>query len=224
VVSGDARHPWWLPAGARLAAGVVLALGFTWRVRRLRQDAAERALAGDERCIFAFWHSRLLPLVFLHRRRGIAVLVSRHRDGEWIARVIQHLGFHTARGSSTRGGEAGVRELLEWAERGHRLAITPDGPRGPRERVKPGLVVLAQRTGWPVVPAAASGMPSWKLNSWDGFRIPKPFARVVVGFGDPVRVPRALEEVEIEQWQLRLEAAISEVTREVQAASGEVPA
>src|SRR5262249_9356731 len=159
--------------------------GRTWRCDLAGTGAYDAEIARGARCIFAFWHSRLLPLAFTHRDRGIAVLVSRHRDGEIITRVIERMGFVAGRGSSTRGGEEGVRDMIEWAARAHLLAIPPDGPRGPAEIVKPGLVYLASRTGRPVVPVVATARPAWRLRSWDGFRVPRPFARVTVTYGAP---------------------------------------
>jgi lysophospholipid acyltransferase (LPLAT)-like uncharacterized protein len=196
---------------------VVRALGATWAFDRRGLEAYDRALAGDERCIFAFWHARMLPLVLTHRGRGVAVLVSRHRDGELIARIIEHLGFVSARGSSTRGGEEGVREMLQWAERGHLLAVTPDGPRGPAERVKPGLAWLAAHTGWPVVPVASAARPVWMLRSWDRFRVPRPFARVVVAYGAPLHVAPASTREELDVARRRIEDALGALTREVDA-------
>jgi hypothetical protein len=215
-----AGYPWWMGIAAEASAGVVLALGATWRVDAagLRERDARRDRG--ERCIFAFWHARLLPLVYTHRGIPIAVLISRHRDGELIARVIRRLGYLTARGSSTRGGEEGIREMLRHAEEGHRLGLTPDGPRGPAERVKPGLVYLASRTGFPVVPVASAASREWTLRSWDRFRIPKPFARVVVAYGEPIAVPRDLGDSDIEEWRVRIEAAIREHTARVDSRMG----
>lgn len=206
--------------GSAVASAVVRALGATWRLEwRGREHDPGPAPGGP--CIFAFWHARLAPLVFTHRGRGIGVLVSRHHDGEWIARIIEHLGFELARGSSTRGGEEGLRDMLSLAERGRQLAVTPDGPRGPAERVKPGLVYLASRTGFPVVPVATAADRAWVFRSWDRFRLPQPFARVVVAFGEPIAVPRELAKADAAPWQQRVERAIAELTRETAAAAGE---
>lgn len=220
------RHPWWMPVAAEAVAALLLVLGATWRFTRVRVHERESRIDRGERCIFAFWHSRILPLVYTHRRRSIAVLVSRHRDGELTARVIERLGFRTARGSSTRGGEAGLRDLLHHAEEGHLLAITPDGPRGPAEQVKPGLVYLASRTGYVVQPLAAAAASCWALRSWDRFRIPQPFARLVVTYGAPITVPPRLTENEVEVWRVRIEGAIRDVTNEADrlAAGAEGPA
>lgn len=208
-------YPWWMALAAEAASRTVLLLGLTWRVARVRLHERDARLSRGERCIFAFWHARLLPLVFTHRDRSIAVLISRHRDGELIARIIGRLGFLTARGSSTRGGEEGLRDMLGHAEEGRLLAITPDGPRGPAERVKPGVVYLASRTGFPVVPVATAADRSWVLGSWDGFRIPHPFARVVVAYGTPIAVPPRLPDEMVEVWRGRIEAGIRELTAEV---------
>lgn len=212
----ERRYPWWMPLVAAAAALLVLLLGFTWRLRRVRLHERDTLLDRGERCIFAFWHARLLPLVFTHRRRSIAVLISRHRDGELIARIIARLGFLTGRGSSSRGGQDGFREMLRHAEERRLLALSPDGPRGPAERVKPGLVYLASRTGFPVLPVASAARRTWVLDSWDRFRIPQPFARVVVAYGAPVAVPPRVPDDEVEVWRVRIEGAIREVTAEVE--------
>lgn len=209
-------HPWWLPLAAEGSAGLVLALGATWRLVRVRIHERDAQLDRGERCIFAFWHARLLPLVFTHRRRSIAVLISQHRDGELIARIIARLGFLTGRGSSTRGGEEGIRDMLRHAEDRRLLALTPDGPRGPAERVKPGLVYLASRTGFPVVPVATAASRAWTFDSWDRFQVPQPFSRVVVAYGSPIAVPAHLREAEVDAWRVRIEGAIHDVTAEVE--------
>jgi len=216
-----AAHPWWLaPAGA-LGAALLSVLGRTWRIERVGMAEREARLRGGERCIFALWHARLLPLTFTHRGRGVGVLISQHRDGEVIARIVERLGYATARGSSTRGGDEGTREMLRFAEEGRLLTLTPDGPRGPAERVKPGLVYLASRTGFPVLPVAMSARHAWRMRSWDGFRIPWPFSRVVVGYGAPLAVPQRLAEDEIEAWRVRIEGALADLTRDLERRSGE---
>jgi lysophospholipid acyltransferase (LPLAT)-like uncharacterized protein len=209
------RYPWWMAVAAEVTAALVLALGATWRIQRVRVHEQEARLARGERCIFAFWHARLLPLVYTHRRRTIAVLVSRHRDGELIARILIRIGYRAARGSSTRGGEEGLRDMLRHAEEGRMLAISPDGPRGPAERLKPGIVYLASRTGYPVLPIAAAASSEWVFDSWDRFRVPKPFARVVTAYGPPITVPPRLTDDEIEVWRVRIEGAIRDLTAEV---------
>jgi lysophospholipid acyltransferase (LPLAT)-like uncharacterized protein len=216
----SAAHPWWLEPASAAGAGVVRALGATWRLARVGMEGPEAAIARGEGCIVAFWHARLLPLVFTHRRRGTVVLVSRHRDGELITRIIERLGFLTERGSSTRGGGEGARRMMRHAGARRMLAITPDGPRGPALRVKPGLVWLASRSGLPVVPVATAASRAWRMGSWDGFRVPRPFARVVVGYGEPIAIPRDLDDASAERWRVRIEEAIAGLTDAFDARAG----
>ena len=213
----QARYPWWLEPAAALGALTVRAMGASWRIETVADPEYVAAAARGERFIFAFWHARLLPLVYVRRDEGAAVLVSRHRDGQLITRVIEHMGFTTARGSSTRGGEAGVRELLVAAGSGRDLGMTPDGPRGPAEVVKEGLLYVAARSGLRIVPLANSARDSWVLRSWDRFRIPRPLARLCVCYGAPIAVPEPGEEA-----RLRIEAALCAVTEAAARASGEL--
>lgn len=144
--------------------------------------------------IFVFWHGQLLPLVYHHRNQGIVVLVSDHKDGEYITRVIHRHGFETARGSSTRGGVKGLKGILRAAKAGKELAFTPDGPRGPRHEFKWGALVAAQLTGLPVIPIGVGVDRGWYLNSWDRFMIPKPFSTLKIRYGAPRWVPREAED------------------------------
>jgi lysophospholipid acyltransferase (LPLAT)-like uncharacterized protein len=208
------------PAGIAGAA-LLRALGGSWRLDREGLMALEPGFARGDRCIFALWHACLLPLVYTHRGRGVGVLVSRHRDGEIITRIIERLGYVAARGSSTRGGEEGAMEMLSLAQAGRALAITPDGPRGPREALKAGLVYLASRTGLPVVPVASAARAAWVMRSWDRFRVPLPFARVRVAYGAPIVVPPALDAEALESWRGRIERALREHTERVRRLAGE---
>jgi len=215
-----ARYPWWLEPASWLAAGVLRLLGATWRIEERNAPEYDEAMRNGELVIYAFWHARLLPLVYTHRDRGIAVLVSRHRDGQLIARVIERLGSVTARGSSTRGGDTAVRELLKWARAKHILAITPDGPRGPAEEVKEGLVFLAAHLKWRIVPIGSAASRAWVLRSWDRFRIPEPFARVCVAHSAPITVTGGPGEPGAGQAEIA--RAIRELTEEVARRAGEV--
>ena len=213
------RFPWWMEPAALLGAWTLRLIGLTWRIETFGLEPVERGIAGGGRVLFALWHARMLPLVFTHRGRGIAVLVSRSRDGELITRVIEKLGYVTARGSSTRGAGEGTLEMLEWGRRGHLLAITPDGPRGPAEAVKPGLSWLAVKSGLPVVPVASASRPVWRLRSWDRFRVPPPFARVWVAYGEPIPVATLASEADGDA-STRLTQAIGELTRDMDRRAG----
>jgi lysophospholipid acyltransferase (LPLAT)-like uncharacterized protein len=146
--------------------------------------------------IYVVWHGGLLPALWKHRRESTTVLVSDHRDGSRLASAIEKWGYRTVRGSTTRGGARGLLGIMRVLDAGGNVALTPDGPRGPARRAKPGAVMAAQRTGARIIPVAASASPGWRLGSWDGFLIPQPFARVRIAYDAPITVSRgeALEE------------------------------
>jgi lysophospholipid acyltransferase (LPLAT)-like uncharacterized protein len=148
--------------------------------------------------VFTLWHGRLLPCTHFHRHNGVVTLVSQHRDGEYITRVIRRWGFTAVRGSSTRGGLDALRELIGHVRAGRSLAITPDGPKGPREKMKPGPVLIAQRTGAPIIPVVSGASRASYFGGWDRFMIPHPFARLRISYGEPVFVPRRASEGEIQ--------------------------
>jgi hypothetical protein len=148
--------------------------------------------------IFSLWHGQLLPLLWQHRGEGVLVLISEHRDGEIVARAATSLGFGLIRGSSTRGADRALISMSRELQAGKEVAITPDGPKGPSEKFAPGALIAAQRSDSFIVPVAAAADRAWRLNSWDRFMIPKPFARVTIAYGEPAKVsatsPRAAAE------------------------------
>ena len=160
--------------------------------------------------IIGFWHSMILMASFAYRGSGAHVLVSRHGDGELIGQVMQRLGFSLVRGSSSKGGSAALRELVTLVRQNRDVGITPDGPRGPAERVKPGVAQLARLTGAPVLPMAFSGSRLRVLNTWDRFRIPWPFSKIVFVFGAPVCYRDGEDP---EEFRKRIEEAIRDVTK-----------
>ncbi len=187
-------------------------VGATWRVRYVGEGHFAHCVASGKGFVHVFWHGQLLPLSYFKRNEGAIVLVSRHRDGEMITQVIERLGYGTARGSTSRGGFRAIIEMAQLGRRGVPLAITPDGPRGPRMKVQPGTVLVAQRGGLPILPVAVSVHPARRLASWDRFIIPHLFAKVVIGYGEPFFVPDDLPpEAAVAEWAPRVEAAIESV-------------
>jgi lysophospholipid acyltransferase (LPLAT)-like uncharacterized protein len=167
----------------RLGVLVVRLLAATWRIRTSGADIVDAFRAARQPIVFTLWHGQMLPLLWHHRQEGIAVLISEHRDGEIIARIASALGFRTVRGSTFRGADRALAGLVRELRAGHDVAVTPDGPRGPARRFAPGALVAAQRAGAPVVSVGVAATRAWRLRSWDGFLIPKPFARVTVAYG-----------------------------------------
>lgn len=210
--------------GKRLRIALLggLARGLYGLVRRtirpaFAADGAEllAAFAANERVIVAFWHGQLAMLQPGYRGRGagICVQVSRHSDGEIIARAIRPHGIRAARGSASRGGLASVREMVEARREGYDLAMAPDGPRGPLHRAKPGAIRLAQSTGSRLFPVAAAAERRWVFRrSWDQFTVPMPFTRVHYAIGGVVSVPREADEGAIEIKRAALERELDRLT------------
>ncbi|MGQ0812989.1 MAG: lysophospholipid acyltransferase family protein [Gemmatimonadota bacterium] len=171
----------------------------------------------DGPVIYTLWHGRLLPLTYLHRQQGITTMISRSADGEYIARIVERWGYRTARGSSSRGGGTALRELVKAARAGHSLALTPDGPRGPRQKLKRGVLTAAQLSGLPLVPMTGSANRAWWLEGWDRFLIPKPFATMYVRYGQPIQVPRNAGEDQLTALEQSVEATLNELTGQVDA-------
>jgi lysophospholipid acyltransferase (LPLAT)-like uncharacterized protein len=169
---------------ARLGSWIVRLIGRTWRFRVTHDAEFRQARTAGQPVIFTLWHGQLLPLLYLHRNEGIAILISEHGDGEIIARIATSLGYRTVRGSTSRGAARALLGLTRVIDEGRDVAITPDGPRGPARSFAPGTLVVAQRSGAPILPIAAAASGAWHLQSWDRFLIPRPFSRVHVAYGD----------------------------------------
>jgi lysophospholipid acyltransferase (LPLAT)-like uncharacterized protein len=191
-------------------AALVTSLLATTRVERVGTEHLEPYRRRGAPVIFVFWHGHLLPLVHYHRHERIVVLVSEHADGERIARILARRGFGTVRGSSTRGGVRGLRALVRAARAGRDLALTPDGPRGPRGEFKPGALAVARMTGLPIIPLSVAAAPAWSASSWDGFLIPKPFARVRIRYLPPRFVARDASRPALEALAAELGAELNE--------------
>jgi lysophospholipid acyltransferase (LPLAT)-like uncharacterized protein len=167
---------------ARLGSLVVWLLARTWRVRYVNAEQLTEARRARQPVIYAVWHGALLPALWSHRGRQISVLISQHRDGEIIARVAHFLGFRTVRGSTTRGASRALVGLVQELEAGFSVAITPDGPKGPNRNFAPGTLLVAQRSGCPIIPVGIHASRAWRLNSWDHFLLPMPFTRVTIAY------------------------------------------
>ncbi|MEO7029318.1 MAG: lysophospholipid acyltransferase family protein [Acidobacteriaceae bacterium] len=178
-----------------LAAAFIRALGATLRYRDINAPGVRVGIEIPGPVVFAFWHRTLLVCAHRFRNKGIAILISPSFDGELIARTVERLGFYPVRGSSSRGGAAGLRNMAQAYAKGHRCAITADGPRGPNMVAKPGVVQLAELTGatWIGVYYALPNR-AWQFRSWDRFLIPKPFSNVT--FTWPAHVPPDLASVQ----------------------------
>ncbi|NUO08461.1 MAG: lysophospholipid acyltransferase family protein [Candidatus Brocadia sp.] len=196
-----------------LGSWFIKLLAFTIRIYDYPKGFNEKVQTTH--AIYTFWHCLILIPAYVGRNKNIQVLISQHSDGEYIAQVIKRLGFGVIRGSTTRGGARAIRTMVDKVREGYSVAITPDGPRGPRFVVQPGCVYLSQKTGLQVIPTSIGLSHYWKLPSWDGFRIPKPFSRALIMYGDPIPIPPNLTEDEIEHYRLLIEKIMNEMTERV---------
>jgi len=146
------------------------------------------ARASGRPVIYVLWHSRILPLLYHRRNEGMAVLISRHRDGGYLAELSERWGYRVVRGSSKRGGDVGLLGLVRHLRQGGEVALTPDGPRGPAERMKPGALAAAQHAKALVIAAGARTSSAWWIRSWDRFCLPRPFAAVDIVYSPPFAV------------------------------------
>jgi lysophospholipid acyltransferase (LPLAT)-like uncharacterized protein len=155
--------------------------------------------------LYTFWHENMLLPAHHFGGYNIHVLISKHADGQLIAETIHRLGFHTVRGSSSRGGIEAAREILKLGQT-CQVVITPDGPRGPRRQFQPGAIYLASRTGLPLIPVGIAFDRPWRFKSWDRFAMPKPFRRAILTSTDPIAVPRDADKDTLERYRLLMQS------------------
>lgn len=199
-----------------VGAAAVRLLALTLRIRRDETPVLPLWRAGTP-AIYVVWHARILLLPCLYGSRRARVLASRSRDGELVTRFAKAFGLEAVRGSSSRGGASALWLLARALRDGHDVVVVPDGPRGPREMLKPGVVALARLSGAPIVPLALGASVEWRAGSWDEFRVPRPFARCVLRFGDPIHVPRHAAGAAEEAVRKDVEAALRELSWRVDA-------
>jgi lysophospholipid acyltransferase (LPLAT)-like uncharacterized protein len=169
-----------------------------------------------ERFLYAMWHDSILVPLFADRITSTAALTSRHADGEYVAEMLRMLNVVAVRGSSKRGGAAAVRRLMDEASEKH-IVITPDGPRGPRRQMKPGIVYLASQSGRRIVPTAFDVDRAWRIaGSWTDQLIPKPFSTAYLMSGEPIAVPPNLSKEELDAYTQRVQEAMDELEEELQ--------
>jgi lysophospholipid acyltransferase (LPLAT)-like uncharacterized protein len=213
------RLPWhkrlllqpWAQTGITLLVSVLLrALMLTYRTRTHIAQGAAPYMKGEKQAVFCFWHGQMILLPFFKpKNRKMYVLISHHRDGELITRMIGWFGLDAVRGSGSRGVRTAVAGMQEKLAAGENVAVTPDGPRGPIYKASRGAVHLAQHAGVPMLPVSVAAARKKQLRSWDRFMIPQPFSKVVVQVGAPL-----IAGTETEKARLELETTLNQLTQE----------
>ena len=202
------RHPWI----TKVLSGLLVALFQTLfrtvraKLRFDRPGTSPYQPVVAETFIYSVWHDSMVVPIFLGCQESTVALVGRHRDGSYVANVLASVGIPSVRGSSSKGGARAARQLIKQT-RDYHIVVTPDGPRGPRRRIKPGLAWIASRTGKPVVATAFACSRSWSIRgSWTHLMIPVPFSKVYALTGNPIRVPPLLEREQLEQYTAAIQA------------------
>jgi len=188
----------------------------TFKLKVIREEIIDEFLSGDKKFILVFWHGKMLLPVIYHEAMGFSALVSQHSDGEIIARIMGKLGYRLIRGSSTRGGSKAFREMLKLLGNNGKIMITPDGPRGPLNKVKMGTVVLAKMAETPVIPVSFSCNKKKVIKSWDKFNFIKPFSKVVMAYAPPVTVEKKSSKKELENKMREVEDKLISLDNETE--------
>ena len=194
-----------------IAAGVIRLLYASLRVESVGEQQVKAIWADKHAVIISFWHDQLLLMVKGYcGGPGAKIMISASKDGELIARVMRYFGQGAVRGSSSRGARAALKQMIELGKAPYVLVFTPDGPRGPRHEVKPGVGQLARLSGRPVVPMAFVCSSGHRFASWDRFLLPFPFARAVYAFGSPLQFE---PEEDVDSFCARLQQAMNDNTQ-----------
>ncbi len=196
-----------------LLSGALRVLAKTVRIEYLHGDELFGRWARGEQLIVAFWHNRAVMMPVPSRGRKLCIMNSQSRDGEIATRALARWEIRSVRGSATRGGAAGFMQLVNAYRAGYNLAVVPDGPRGPRYVVKPGVIHLARATGALIVPVTYAASHTRQLRSWDRLIVPLPFCRVLYVIGEPLRVPRDADDRDLETMRQELEARLNAITQ-----------
>lgn len=205
----------WLIRAADLAFFILIKLiGGTVKFEVAGWENWEAASRDGNIPIYTFWHNRVFLSTYFWQRRRIVVMTSRSFDGEYIARFIQRFGYGAARGSSTRGATGAVVEMVRLMRAGCPTAFTIDGPKGPRYVAKMGAVLLAKKTGHPILPFTITAEKFWEAKkSWDGFQVPQPFTRARVDIAAPIYVPSDVSDDQLNAKRDELQRALDEINQ-----------
>jgi hypothetical protein len=192
--------------------GAILGVRASIRIERLHFDRHEALTRRGVPFVYTLWHGRMVLCILAHLHEGIITMASRSKDGEVIAQWLERNGYVAARGSTRKGGRAGLEDMIAGVRSGRRAALTVDGPQGPPRVARAGVLHLARETGAWIMPFTSSSARPWFLRSWDRYLVPKPFGRCMVAYGEPFEVPRSMPDQEA---LAKIGAAVDEITVEV---------
>jgi lysophospholipid acyltransferase (LPLAT)-like uncharacterized protein len=196
-----------------VASLIIRFLKLSYRIHHINKEPIDHLWKNDKSSIVCFWHGRIFSAMpFAFQKTRFKVLISRHGDGEFIARVVKHFGIGTVRGSYRKASVSSVREIISELKKGVTVGITPDGPKGPLHVFKEGIVEIARITGKPIVLLSYSGNRRMIFSSWDKFLLPYPFSQVFFVWGDPIYISKDASRDQIEQSRQEIEGKLISLT------------
>jgi lysophospholipid acyltransferase (LPLAT)-like uncharacterized protein len=206
------KKPWWRrrmsPSRLRWFSFFSwLGINLLCKTLRYRYVGDDR-LPANKKSILLCWHGQQLLGFYFYRNRKIAILSSLSKDGDFSSSILRRFGWKIIRGSSNRRAAASLIELIRYLREEGTVAITPDGPSGPIYHIEPGAIYMSQKTGAPIYPIGFVPERYWEFNTWDRFIVPKPFSRCIIYCGEPLFVPKGIDESQFEEWKDTIAAAL----------------
>jgi lysophospholipid acyltransferase (LPLAT)-like uncharacterized protein len=210
----------YMPFLPYLTAAALRILHWTCRFEIVGEENYRESFNGGGPKIAAFWHFSYPSILYFFRDRGYLTIISRSRDGELAARMVQRLGYFPFRGSPGKGGVAALKGIISAFQNGPGGGFVADGSQGPSQVAQRGLVLLAMYSGCPIFPVSIAADRYWRFRSWDKTLLPKPFAKVFISWGPKIQVDRRASSVEIEEYRVQLERTLNEITGQAEKAAG----
>jgi lysophospholipid acyltransferase (LPLAT)-like uncharacterized protein len=205
---------------ARVIGAGVLGLRATIRIEEIHQERERDVKARGLPIVYALWHGRMALCILARRNHGIVTMASRSKDGEIVARWLERNGYIAARGSTRKGGVAGLQVVIDRVRAGHAAALTIDGPKGPPREAQRGVLEVVRQTGAVILPVSGASSRPWFANSWDRYLVPTPFSRCVAVFAEPLSIPPDMPDSEALK---RIGEAVDAATIEADRAVSVVP-
>ncbi|MEO0293922.1 MAG: lysophospholipid acyltransferase family protein [candidate division WOR-3 bacterium] len=174
-------------SGPFLTTLLIYLFGLSWRIEFKGLSILKKY---NFKVLYVFWHENMLPPLFTHRKRKVGVIVSPSLDGEFMSRILRLLGFKVFRGDTEKGGSKALIGLIKYGREGNEIAITPDGPKGPRRKVKKGVFLLARETSLPIIAVRVSSGRCFRFSSWDKFMLPYPFSKIKIELREILNQPK----------------------------------
>ncbi|MGM0600130.1 MAG: lysophospholipid acyltransferase family protein [Candidatus Rifleibacteriota bacterium] len=190
---GDPAYQARLRIKARLGAGFITAVNSLVKIKKIGFENYLEALKDRRPTLIVAWHNSLISSIYCHRKKNIVIMTSLSQDGDLLTQILYYLGYGCVRGSSSRGGMRGLLEMVKLLKQGENGAITVDGPRGPRHEVKPGAVLVAQKTDALIFPIGLAYSDCKRLDNWDKTEVPKPFSNVTMYTGKPFSISAKMD-------------------------------